>query len=77
MAEIFVCTPADLMPYLPPPPAAGWQRVGRRGTAHYFDPCRSLCWRWERETGTNDADDVQPQCAVCARKRANQIRRGR
>jgi hypothetical protein len=58
----------DYAPYVPPVPAPGWARAGRR--AHYFDPFRSLCWRWEYEGSVRTVDPPDAACRTCARKHA-------
>lgn len=67
----------DLGPYLPPVPSPGWMRPLGLRVAHYFAPVRSLCWRWENDLGARASDTVEPKCAGCARKLANQQRRTR
>lgn len=64
----------DYAPYMPPVPMPGWARAGRR--AHYFDPFRSLCWRWEYEGSVREAAPPPDACRTCARKYAQNQTKG-
>lgn len=72
----------DMRPYLPSVPLPGWVVAPShpQRAAHYFDPVRALCWRWETYNTTHRTAEAPAGvrlCATCARKRANQLKRGR